>query len=140
MWFHGSMDAPYGEGIEPALLDCGLKAHRVDREHPTQKIDDHIMAEIRRSRFVVVDLTCPIITQEGQAPFLNARGGVYFEAGFALGLGKPVIWCARKEMVDLLHFDIRQYPFLLWANPAELRTMLRDRVMAYGLAVARAGA
>jgi nucleoside 2-deoxyribosyltransferase len=67
-------------GIQPSIeVDCGFtKAIRVDREHFGDRIDDRIIAEIRRCRFIVADFT-------GQ------RGGVYFEAGFALGLGKPVI-------------------------------------------------
>jgi hypothetical protein len=45
------------------------------------------MAEIRRSRFVVADYT-------GQ------RNGVYFEAGFGLGLGLVVIPTCRADEVD----------------------------------------
>ena len=47
-------------------------------------INDEIIATIRRSRFMVCDLT-------------GYRGGVYFEAGFAYGLGLPVIYTCRKD-------------------------------------------
>lgn len=43
------------------------------KEH-SNKIDDEIIGEIRRSAFIVADFT-------------GHRGGVYFEAGFAMGLG-----------------------------------------------------
>ena len=41
------------------------------------KIDDEIVAEIRRSKFIIADFS------HGSD---GARGGVYFEAGFAHGL------------------------------------------------------
>jgi nucleoside 2-deoxyribosyltransferase len=50
-------------------------------------INDEIIAQIRRSRFMVCDLT-------------GHRGGVYFEAGFAYGLGMPVIYTCRKDWCD----------------------------------------
>jgi hypothetical protein len=42
------------------------------------------------------------------------RGGVYYEAGFAKGLGHEVIWTVREDHLDDVHFDTRQYNFLRW--------------------------
>jgi len=70
------------------------------------------MAEIRRSRFVVADYT-------GQ------RNGVYFEAGFGLGLGLVVI---PTDEVDNLHFDIKHLNTLPWNTPAELANDLTQRI------------
>jgi hypothetical protein len=41
---------------------------------------------------------------------------VYYEAGFAQGLGIRVIWtCLDKEVREnKLHLDVRQYPFITW--------------------------
>lgn len=74
------------------------------------KIDDQIVAEIRRSKLVLVDAT-------------GARPNAYFEAGFAAGLGIPVIWCCSSNPMppglssgawtDNLPFDIRPAPFHL---------------------------
>jgi nucleoside 2-deoxyribosyltransferase len=77
------------------------------------------LAQIRISRFVVADFTCE--------PDKD-RGGVYFEAGFALGLGLPVIWTARRGTT--LHFDTRQYNHILWDDPAELKEALYNRIIA----------
>jgi hypothetical protein len=52
------------------------------------KIDDEIVAEIRRSKFLLADFTC-----EKE----KVRGGVYFEAGFGMRLGIPVIWTVAKD-------------------------------------------
>lgn len=91
MWFDQSMDAAFDSGFDPAITDAGYRALRIDRKEHGNKIDDEIIAEIRRSRFVVADFTCETVGMNGSARAL-ARGGVYYEAGFAQGLGIPVIW------------------------------------------------
>jgi len=58
------------------------------------------------------------------------RGGVYFEAGFALGLGKPVIWTCRSDDMEKLHFDTRQYNHVTWNTPIELKDKLVNRILA----------
>ena len=75
------------------------------------------IAEIRRSRFVVADYT-------------GHRGGVYFEAGFALGLGLTVIPTCRNDEISELHFDIKHLNTLGWQTPAELADKLNKRIRA----------
>jgi hypothetical protein len=129
MWFNEATDAAYNEGIAPAIVDSGYTPFRVDRKETVNKIDDEIIAEIRRSRFMVADFTCETFRHEGKVR-AEARGGVYFEAGFALGLGTDVIWTARKDCIDLVHFDTRQFAHILWETPDELRTKLKNRIGA----------
>jgi hypothetical protein len=118
MSFHDSLNEAYDEGIYPALKDdCGLDPIRMDKEEHNEKICDKIIAEIRQSQFLIADFTLH-------------RPGVYFEAGFALGLGRPVIWSCRKDELENTHFDTRQYNHIVWKTPAELREKLRNRVMA----------
>jgi nucleoside 2-deoxyribosyltransferase len=57
---------------------------KIDNVEHVNDINDEIIAQIRRSRFMVCDLT-------------GYRGGVYFEAGFAYGLGLEVIYTCRKD-------------------------------------------
>ena len=121
MWFDNSVRDAYDEGIEPAILDCGYQPKRIDRDPTVDKIDDAIIAEIRRSRFIVADFT------HGEK---GPRGGVYYEAGFAHGLGVPVIFTCRKDMIDEVHFDTRQYAHILWDSSGDLRSSLRDRILA----------
>jgi nucleoside 2-deoxyribosyltransferase len=73
------------------------------------------MAEIRNSQFIVADFT-------GQ------RAGVYYEAGFAMGLGRPVIWCCRKDDVDKLHFDTNHKNHIVWESAEELKQKLYTRI------------
>ncbi|MDE0347134.1 MAG: hypothetical protein OXI66_15350, partial [Boseongicola sp.] len=77
MWFDDSMNEAWNHGVAPAVRDTGYDPVRIDRKEHVNKIDDEIVAEIRRARFVVADFT------HGDT---GARGGVYYEAGFAHGL------------------------------------------------------
>lgn len=47
---------------------------------------------------------------------LDIEGGVYFEAGFAKGLGLEVLWTCKDNDKNNLHFDIRQYNFIFWED------------------------
>lgn len=121
MWFDPEMNKVYEEGIEPGIEDAGYRALRIDRKEHSNKIDDEIIAEIRRSRFLVADFT--------QGPD-GARGGVYYEAGFAEGLRIPVIHTCRKDALEKLAFDTRQYKHIVWETVDELRIALRNRIRA----------
>ena len=123
MWFDESMGEIYEAGFRPAIEEAGYSPLRIDEKPDVNKIDDEIIAEIRRSRFIVADFTHG---DEG------ARGGVYFEAGFAYGLDIPVIYTCREDMVDKLHFDTRQYAHIVWETDKkdQFRTELRNRILA----------
>ena len=121
MWFDPQMDEAYGKGILPAIEDAGYIAVRIDRKADVNKIDDEIIAEIRKSRFIVADFT------QGDG---GARGGVYFEAGFALGLDLSVIYTCHRDSVDKLAFDTRQYNHIIWDTTEDLRTQLKNRILA----------
>jgi hypothetical protein len=91
MWFNDGMKDVYNVAIKPAIeykengeTEPRYKAVRIDNVEHVNDINDEIIAQIRRSRFMVCDLT-------------GYRGGVYFEAGFAYGLGLEVIYTCRKD-------------------------------------------
>jgi len=118
MSFHESLKAAYDDGIFPALnIDCKIEPVRIDLIPHNDNIVDKIIAEIRTCRFMVADFT-------GQ------KSGVYFEAGFAMGLGRPVIWSCQKDDLENVHFDTRQYNHIVWNEPADLRQKLADRIKA----------
>ena len=64
------------------------------------------------------------------ADFTEHSPGVYFEAGFALGLELPVIWTCREDHMKKLHFDIRQYNCIDWETPKDLASRLQHRIEA----------
>ena len=121
MWFNDSMAPAWEDGIKSAIENTGYTPKRIDKEEHVNRIDDQIIAEIRRSRFVVADFT------HGDG---GARGGVYYEAGFAHGLNIPVIFTCRKDALKEIHFDTRQYNHISWENPEELREKLEVRIAA----------
>jgi hypothetical protein len=120
MWFHDSMVEIYEKAIATAISDAGYEPLRIDRHEHVNRIDDEIIGQIKRSRFMVADFT-------GQ------RHGVYFEAGLMLGIGRTVIWMCRKDELDKgngLHFDIRQFNFIAYDSVEEAQKRLRDRILA----------
>ena len=117
MWFDGSLDKAWEDGFANACDAVGYKALRMDLKEHNQKICDAIIAEIRKSRFLIADFT-------------GHRGGVYFEAGYALGLGIPVIWTCREDELDKTHFDTRQYNHVIWKDEKELFEKLKRRIEA----------
>lgn len=121
MWFDPALMEAYRDGIAPAVTECGYRPIRIDEKQHINKIDDEIISEIRRSRFLIADFT-----SERDRP----RGGVYFEAGLAIGLNKPVIWTCRQDMIDQVHFDTRQFNHITWVSPSDLRQKLRARIGA----------
>jgi nucleoside 2-deoxyribosyltransferase len=117
MWFERKMDDLWAKAIEPAILKAGYRPLRIDRHEHVNRIDDEIIGQIRRSRFMVADFT-------GQ------RHGVYFEAGFMMGLGRTVIWMCSKDGLKELHFDVRQFNFIDYASLEEAETRLYNRILA----------
>jgi len=122
MWFGDSdeaaraMDDLYNIGLRAGIEKAGYKAARVDKVEHNDWIMDKVLAGIRMARFVVADFT-------------NHRNGVYFEAGFARGLGLPVIHTCRKDCMKDAHFDISQIKSILWEKPEDLCDRVRDRIL-----------
>ena len=117
MWFDESMGQVWDNAIKPGIEEAGYEAVRIDRKEHVNRIDDEIIAELRRARFVVADFT-----HGADGP----RGGVYYEAGFAHGRGVTVVFSCRKDAVDKVHFDTRQYNHIVWE--AEKLGEFRDRL------------
>ena len=118
MWFNPDVKPLWLEAIEPAIREAGYEPLRLDESKEyNNRVDDEIMASIRASRFVVADFT-------------GNRGGVYYEAGFAHGLGLDVIFMCKEG--DELHFDVRQYNCIYWTmdNLEDAKKRLKNRILA----------
>lgn len=117
MWFSDELKKIYDEAISLGILEAGYRPHRVDQREHNDKIDDEIIAQIRRSRIVLADFT-------------GHRGGVYFEAGFAKGLNIEVVWTCREDDLPNLHFDIRQYNCIVWSESKllEFKDKIKNRI------------
>jgi hypothetical protein len=116
MWFDPTMDKAYA-AIERAIGECGLNILRIDRKEHNNDISGEILFEIKKSKIIIADVT-------GQ------RNGVYFEAGFAIGNQKTVIWSCRENDLKNIHFDTRQYNHVLWADENDLYNKMKNRLLA----------
>ena len=104
-------------GLKGGIETAGYEPLRIDIKHFTGDINDEMLAEIRRSKFIVADFT-------------GNRHGVYFEAGFALGLGIPVFFTCHHEHLGELHFDTNHFNHIAWKSFDDLAKRLSDRIVA----------
>lgn len=139
MWFGDQIvRKAYDEAIRPAIEAAGYIPVRIDDTEHNEKIDDRIIAEIRKSKALVADLTCglsnPIGDWSRSTNVGSPRGGVFYEAGFASGFGLPVIWsvCADvAEVENVVHFDVRQFNQIRWGTDLnDFSQRLRYRIEA----------
>ncbi|MDR0946778.1 MAG: hypothetical protein LBM87_03385 [Ruminococcus sp.] len=115
---------PCIDAIRQACAECGYSAGLVDDNASNDGIMDQVLAEIKRSKFVIADYTF-------------ASLGAYFEAGFALGTGRPLIRCCDKRWLDkvggvetALHFDERHNNIIIYENEEDLYRRLINRIRA----------
>lgn len=118
-----NMKSIYDSAIKPAVLECSLEPYvTLDDEHGNS-INDVIIANIRKSRFVIADVT-------------DASQNVYYEAGFAYGLGIPVILTCREDSAkNDMKFDTSHIKHILWKDGADLKEKLINRIVAMGLSI-----
>ena len=115
MSFDPTLEDNFTIGIKPALESLGFKPIRADKQHHNDKIDEKICEWIAESRFVIADYT-------------GHRTGVYYEAGFAKGLGLPVVQVCCSTDYDRLHFDVKTINTLKFDTPSRLHTILEEHV------------
>ena len=101
------------DAIKEAAKNCSIHAERIDEPQSNERITDRILESIRRAGFIIVDLT-------------HSRPNVFFEAGYAHGLGKIPIYIARYG--SKLEFDLKDYPVLFFKNLRELKDSLEKRL------------
>jgi hypothetical protein len=97
------LDSVVKDCFAPATKRAGFDLRILTEKQPAGLIDDQLRVALRTSRFVVADLT-------------HRNNGAYWEAGFAEGLGRPVIYtCRRKEWDEKrTHFDTNHLVTIIW--------------------------
>ena len=111
----GDDTKPLREAIRQGIKDAGYIPVFIDEVQHNDFITPELLKYIRDSKFVVVDLT-------------HQNNGAYFEEGYAMGLGKPVIQLCKKD--TKLHFDIAQKNTIMWATEEDIPQMLSNRIKA----------
>jgi len=89
----------------PAVRRSGFELRRIIDSQPAGVIDDQLRVAIRKCRFLISELTL-------------GNPGAYWEAGYAEGLGKPVIYTSQKSFFDdpatKPHFDANHCVTVIW--------------------------
>lgn len=107
--FNGELNQSFKDQLKEAVSETGFVLNTVDEEPRAGLIDDKIRLDIRNSRFVIADLT-------------DGNKGAYWEAGFANGLGKEVIYMCKDEIMNdetsqnHPHFDVSHHQCILWSK------------------------
>ena len=100
------LDAFIRDVVKPAVKD-GIGYELVDLRDVSQAgiIDNIMRVQIRDAAFVIADLT-------------HDNNGAYWEAGYAEGLGKPVIYICEKTKFDneKSHFDTNHCTTVPWSR------------------------
>lgn len=103
------------KNIEKAVKDSGYTPMLIDVKEHNNQIVPEIYKEIDDCKFVVADLT-------GQ------RGGVYYEAGYAVAKNKELILCCKEG--ENPHFDVAQINTIFWEDEQDLKERLIKRIKA----------
>jgi hypothetical protein len=107
MKFNDSVLDPFARDvIKPAISGVGFELIDMRDAAEAGIIDNVMRARIRDASFVLVDLT-------------HANEGAYWEAGYAEGLGKPVLYLCNRQVFEErgTHFDTNHCTTVLW-DPA----------------------
>lgn len=119
VWFDDSMNENIN-AAEEAITESGFRSICIRDEHFSERIMDKALGEIRSSRFVIVDLT-------------GNRGSVFFEAGFAHGLGIETIYVYCEEHngeITNLEFYVKHYQCYKYKTPSDLKETLKAAIAA----------
>jgi hypothetical protein len=116
-----ALDNLFTEYLKPAVKSTGFELIRLDEDPPAGLMDERLRVEIRRAAFLVADLT-------------DQNLGAYWEAGFAEGLGKAVIYMCEKKVFDQkkTHFDTNHHHTILWGDskPEDVANALKATIRA----------
>jgi nucleoside 2-deoxyribosyltransferase len=105
------------------VKETGFNLEKLNDRPEAGIIDNILRQRIRQVRFVICDLT-------------HGNHGAYWEAGFAEGLGKPVIYTCKKAVFEGAegekpHFDTNHHQTIVWSvdnlekNAEELKATIR---------------
>jgi hypothetical protein len=104
---------PVFTAITKAARAVGMRAQRVKDVHGDYRITSQMLSMIKRAGVVIADLT-------------HERPNVYFELGYARGLGKKVITILREG--TKVHFDVQDWPYIEYFDSRPLESDLRARL------------
>lgn len=116
---HMDNDIAENEKIKEAIKEVcerfGLNAKRADEIEHQDKITDVVLEYIRRSEYLIADLT-------------NGRPNVYYEVGYAHAFNKKPILFRKKG--TKIHFDLLVHNVPDYKDIDDFKKKLTNRIMA----------
>lgn len=104
--------------IKEGIIKAGYEPIIMDEVEHNHQIVPEMLYQIKNSRFVIAELS-------------HHNNGAYYEAGYALGMGKEVIHiCKKDELKSGLHFDVAQVNTLVYENIDLIPDLLAKRIKA----------
>lgn len=127
------------KAIKEGIISSGYSPEFIDEIIHNKQIVPEMFRLIRESRFLILEISEP-------------NYGAYYEAGYALGLGKEVIICCNEDVFNnnipkfnkdiseeefkkfqkylKPHFDIAQKQILVWKDHEDLSNKLSEWIKA----------
>lgn len=104
--------------IKEGIVNAEFEPIIMDEIEHNHQIVPEMLYQIKNSRFVIAELS-------------HHNNGAYYEAGYALGMGKEVIHiCKKDELKSGLHFDVAQVNTIVYENIDELPNRIFKRIKA----------
>ncbi len=101
------LDSIVQDTFKPSTKRAGFELILQNETRRAGLIDNRMRVEIQSADFLIADLT-------------HRNPGAYWEAGYAEGLGKPVIFTCEKSVFDdkKTHFDTNHHLTIVWDEKA----------------------
>lgn len=104
----------YDLAIKPACAGAGAECSRVDEQIFLSSILERIYSEIARADLIVAEMS-------------GRRENVFYEAGYAHGLGKRVILTTQNS--EDIPFDLMHFPHIVYGGDlTRLKTELQQKL------------
>jgi nucleoside 2-deoxyribosyltransferase len=91
---NGPYDRRYAEVLSPAIVEAGLEPYRVDQDPMVTIPIDDIEQGIRDAEICLADIT-------------ENNPNVWYEVGFAMANGKPIVLICADPRPEKFPFDVR---------------------------------
>jgi hypothetical protein len=114
MQFSSEFNELFSEVIRPTCEEFGYKVIRADDNYGTGLIIDDITRSIREASIVIADVT-------------PNNPNVFYEVGFAHGIGKPTILLSDRKRENL-PFDISGFRALFYDNTIGGKSTVQERL------------
>jgi len=115
--FDDELNKIFNETISDMIRNLELNPMIVNQDTTShdEKISDKIIGEIKSSKILIADLT-------------YHSQNVYYEIGYTMGMGIPIILTCKKDFMQNVAFDINQYPVFEWEDENELKEKIENRI------------